>query len=80
MARQRNPHLSHKMDFVGYITAGLVDEATAYLKSRGFSVTLTSIPKGHGATHMTKPGDRELYVSKGRGPAALKAMQRKYGG
>lgn len=78
--RKKNPHLSGRLDFVGYVTAELVDEVKAYMRQRGFTPTLTSIPKEHGATHMTEPGDRELYVTKGKGAAALKAMQRKYGG
>ena len=78
--RKSNPHLSHRLDFVGYVTEELVDEVKAYLEGRGFTVTLTSIPKDHGATHLTKPGDRELYVTKGRGSSATKAMQKRYEG
>lgn len=80
MARKTNPHLSHRLDFIGYVIADLAVEAKAYLEGRGFSVTLASIPASHRPKNMAEAGDRELYVSKGKGPAALKAMQRKYGG
>jgi len=80
MIRQHNPHLSAKFDFVGYITAELANEAKAYLEDRGFTVILTSIPSSHRPKNMTSEGDREIYVTKGKGAAALKAMQREYGG